>query len=119
MPKGYLIAHINIHDKKGFEKFREMSLPIISKYEGKALIRNPNPDLREGSNSGLVIVLEFASLDHAKRFYESEGYTLAKQVRDKKRHRCLKRLQNKNKKMWGRFGVALGSPWGHFGVTLG
>ena len=39
------IAHINIHDKVGFEKFREMSLPIISKYEGRALIRNPNPDL--------------------------------------------------------------------------
>ena len=67
----------------GFEKFREMSLPIISKYEGKALIRNPNPDLREGSNSGLVIVLEFASFDHAKRFYESEEYSLAKQVREK------------------------------------
>ena len=83
MSKGYLIAHINIHDKEGFEKFREMSLPIISKYEGKALIRNPNPDLREGSNSGLVIVLEFASFDHAKRFYESEEYSLAKQVREK------------------------------------
>ena len=83
MSKGYLIARINIHDKDGFEKFREMSLPIISKYEGKALIRNPNPDLREGSNSGLVIVLEFASFDHAKRFYESEEYSLAKQVREK------------------------------------
>ena len=54
MSKGYLIAHINIHDKEGFEKFREMSLPIISKYEGKALIRNPNPDLREGSNLSLI-----------------------------------------------------------------
>ena len=50
MPKGYLIAHINIHDKEGFEEFRKMSLPVITKYEGKALIRNPNPDLREGSN---------------------------------------------------------------------
>ena len=48
-----------------------------------ALIRNPNPDLREGSNSGLVIVLEFASLDHAKRFYESEQYASAKKVREK------------------------------------
>ena len=83
MSKGYLIAHININDREGFEKIREMSRPIISKYEGKALSRNPNPDLREGSNSGLVIVLEFASLDHAKRFYESEEYTLAKQVREK------------------------------------
>ena len=58
-------------------------LPIISKYQGKALIRNPNPDLREGSNSGLVIVLEFASLDHAKRFYESQGVYVSKTVREK------------------------------------
>jgi len=83
MSKGYLIAHINIQDKEGFERFREMSLPIISKYEGKALIRNPSPDLREGSNSGLVIVLEFASLEGAKRFYESEEYAAAKEVREK------------------------------------
>ena len=73
MPKGYLIAHINIHDKKGFEKFREMSLPIISKYEGKALIRNPNPDLREGSNSGLVIVLEFSSLEKETFFFNANN----------------------------------------------
>lgn len=83
MPKGYLIAHINIHDKEGFEEFRQMSLPVISKYKGKALIRNPNPDLREGDNDGLVIVLEFESLGHAKNFYESEEYSAAKIVREK------------------------------------
>ena len=48
MAKGYLISHINIHDKDGFDEFRKMSLPVISQYEGKALIRNPNPDVREG-----------------------------------------------------------------------
>ncbi len=83
MAKGYLIAHIKIHDKDGFEEFRRMSLPIISKYEGKALIRNPKPDLREGDNAGLVIVLEFESIEHAKRFYESEEYSAAKVVREK------------------------------------
>lgn len=83
MPKGYLIAHINIHDKEGFEEFRKMSLPVIKKYDGKALIRNPNPNLREGYNQGLVIVLEFESIDHAKRFYESEEYSAAKVVREK------------------------------------
>tara|TARA_A100001015_G_C14957045_1_gene699226 strand:- start:390 stop:677 length:288 start_codon:yes stop_codon:yes gene_type:complete len=82
MAKGYLIAHINIHDKEGFEKFREMSLPIIAKYEGKALIRNPYPDLREGENAGLVIALEFESIEHAKRFYESDEYSAAKIVRE-------------------------------------
>ena len=83
MAKGYLVAHINVHDKDGFEEFRIMSLPIISKYGGKALIRNPNPDLREGKNAGLVIVLEFESIEHAKKFYESDEYTAAKTIREK------------------------------------
>lgn len=83
MAKGYLIAHINIHDKDGFDEFRKMSLPVISQYEGKALIRNPNPDVSEGENAGLVIVLECESIEHAKRFYESEEYSAAKLVRER------------------------------------
>ena len=83
MAKGYLVAHINIHDKNGFEEFKKMSIPVISKYEGKALVRNPNPDLREGDNAGLVIVLEFESIEKARNFYESEEYATAKIVREK------------------------------------
>ena len=30
MAKGYLVAHIRVHDKEGFEKFKEMSGPVIS-----------------------------------------------------------------------------------------
>ena len=56
MAKGYLVAHIRVHDKKGFEKFKEMSGPVISEYGGKVLVRNPSPDVREGSDSGLAIV---------------------------------------------------------------
>ena len=83
MAKGYLVAHINIHDKNGFEEFKQMSIPVISKYEGKALVRNPNPDLREGGNAGLVIVLEFESIEKARTFYESEEYAAAKMIREK------------------------------------
>ena len=42
MAKGYLVAHIRVHDKEGFEKFKEMSGPAISEYGGKVLVRNPN-----------------------------------------------------------------------------
>ena len=82
MPKGYLVAHIRVHDKEIFEKFKTMSSPIIEQYGGKLLVRNPNPERREGELNGLVVMLEFPNIDMARNFYESEEYTAAKLVRD-------------------------------------
>ena len=82
MAKGYLVAHIRVHDKKGFEKFKEMSGPVISEYGGKVLVRNPSPDVREGSDSGLAIVIEFENIEDARKFYESDKYTEARAVRE-------------------------------------
>ena len=82
MAKGYLVAHIRVHDKDGFGKFKEMSGPVISAYGGKVLVRNPSPDVREGSDSGLVIVIEFESIEGARKFYESDKYTEARAVRE-------------------------------------
>ena len=82
MAKGYLIAHIRVHDKEGFEKFKEMSGPVIAEYGGKVLVRNPSPDFREGGDSGAAIVIEFESIEGARRFYESDKYTEARAVRE-------------------------------------
>ena len=48
MSKGYLVAHISVHDKEGFQKFVEMATPAIGEYCGKVLAREPAPDVREG-----------------------------------------------------------------------
>ena len=82
MAKGYLVAHIRVHDKEGFEKFKEMSGPVISEYGGKVLVRNPSPDVREGSDSGLAIVIEFENIEGARKFYESDKYIEARAVRE-------------------------------------
>ena len=82
MPKGYLVAHIRVHDKEAFEKFKAMSGPAIADYGGRVLVRNPAPDHREGDLRGLTIVIEFESLDAARRFYESDAYTAARAVRE-------------------------------------
>ena len=82
MAKGYLVAHIRVHDKEGFEKFKKMSGSAISEYGGKVLVRNPSPDVREGGDSGVAIVIEFESIEGARRFYESDKYTEARAVRE-------------------------------------
>ena len=82
MNKGYLLAHLRVHDEEGFEKFRQMAGPTIAEYGGKVLVREPNPDVREGKNLGIVLVIEFESIEIARKFYESEKYQAAKAVRD-------------------------------------
>ncbi len=82
MAKAYLIAHIRVHDKDAFEKFKAMSGPAIADHNGKVLVRNPSPDHREGDLRGLTIVIEFENMEAARGFYESEAYTAARTVRE-------------------------------------
>ena len=83
MPKGYIVADIHVRDKEGFEKFREMAKPVLEEYGAKVLVRTPNAEGREGKEPGVVVVLEFESMDKARKFYESEAYQAAKAVREK------------------------------------
>ena len=82
MAKGYIVADIHVRDKEGFEKFREMAKPIVEEYGAKVLVRTPNAEAREGKKPGVVVVFEFESMDKARKFYESEGHTVAKAVRE-------------------------------------
>ena len=83
MAKGYLIAHIRVHDKDAFEQFKQLSGAAIKAHNGKVLVRNPSPDHREGAAEGLAIVIEFESIDAARDFYESDAYSEARVVREK------------------------------------
>lgn len=83
MPKGYLVAHIRVHDVDAFEEFKQLSGAAIRAHNGKVLVRDPTPDHREGSARGLAIVIEFESIDAARAFYESDAYSDARAVREK------------------------------------
>ena len=82
MPKGYLVAHIRVHDKDGYQRFAAMAGPAIKDYGGRVLARQPEPEHREGELRGVSVLIEFDSLDAARRFYESEAYTAARAVRE-------------------------------------
>jgi uncharacterized protein (DUF1330 family) len=83
MAKGYLVAHIRVHDKEAFEEFKQLSGAAIKAHNGKVLVRNPSPDHCEGGAQGLAIVIEFESIEAARAFYESETYSEARIVREK------------------------------------
>ena len=83
MAKGYIVADIHVRDKAGLEKFREMAKPVFEEYGAKVIVRTPSAEAREGKKTGVVVVIEFESMDKARKCYESEGYQAAKAVRDK------------------------------------
>ncbi len=69
MAKGYLVAHIKVHDKEKFAEFAEMAMPVISEYGGTVLVRNPTPEVREVRESGIAIVIEFESIESDRNFF--------------------------------------------------
>ena len=44
---------------------------------------NTEVETLEGNQEGLVVLIEFGSMDEARQFYFSDGYTAAKLVREK------------------------------------
>jgi len=82
MSKGYLVARVRVHNEEGFKKFLEMTKTLVEQYGGKVLVRNPNPEIREGNQAGLVTVIEFENVETARKFYESKQYSNAKNIRE-------------------------------------
>ena len=82
MPKGYLVANIRVKDKDKFAAFSGMAAPVIKAHGGKILARGPGAERHEGSVEGIVMMIEFESIDTARTFYLSDEYQAAKAVRD-------------------------------------
>ena len=82
MPKGYIIASIRTDDMETMRRFAEASAPVIAEFGGRVLARDPQPDIREGAQQGISVVVEFDDVETATQFYESEGYTSAKSIRE-------------------------------------
>ena len=82
MPKGYLVAHIRVHDPEKIQEFRTLAMPAIAKYGGTVLVTNPAPEVKEGDESGIAVVIEFQDMDAARAFYHSDDYSAARAVRE-------------------------------------
>lgn len=72
---GYLIANLEVTDPAGFEQYRQKVTPLIAQFGGRYIVRGGELDRKEG-NLPLkrLVVLEFPSLDAARRFYDSPEY---------------------------------------------
>lgn len=79
---GYLIANIEVHDAAVYDQYREKVPPIIAQYGGRYIVRGGTLEAVEGALPlKRLVVLEFPSLDAARRFYNSKEYEPVKALR--------------------------------------
>ena len=75
MIKGYIIGQITITDPKKYQRYASETENIIKRFGGIYLIRGGNQFVPEGKSQGnRDVVVEFDTLEKAKKFYDSEEY---------------------------------------------
>jgi uncharacterized protein (DUF1330 family) len=82
MPKGYMLAELEITDPALFEKYRAKVPATIAAYGGRYLVRGGEPQPLEGDHPlRRFVVIEFASPEQAKNWYHSGEYAPLKEMR--------------------------------------
>jgi len=78
----YVIAEVNVTNPAGYDAYRPLAGASIAQYGGKFLARGGKTELLEGSpDPARIVVIEFADIDAARRWYHSPEYQAALKVR--------------------------------------
>jgi uncharacterized protein (DUF1330 family) len=81
---GYVIADVDVHDPEGYEEYRRLVPATLERYGGRFLIRGGKTEQLEGDwQPKRLVVLEFPSAEQARRWWESEEYREAKELRQR------------------------------------
>ena len=80
----FVIADITVNDPESYEEYKKLSPPAIAAYGGKYLARGGKSEKLEGKwEPDRIIILEFESLETAKKFINSPEYSEARALRHK------------------------------------
>jgi uncharacterized protein (DUF1330 family) len=84
MPKGYVLAEVEVTDPALFETYRPMASASIAAFGGRYLVRGGDPQVFEGDRPlRRMVLLEFDSPECATQWYRSPQYQAALAIRAK------------------------------------
>lgn len=80
--KAYVIGLIDVQDPDAYVKYAQNAPATIAQYGGRYVIRNGVKHELEGTPPGeRWVVLEFPSVERAKRWFDSEEYQAIRPIR--------------------------------------
>jgi len=82
MAKGYVVACVTVLDPVAYAQYSKASAEALKKHGGRALARGGQMVELEGTTRPRNVILEFDSLEAAKRYYTSAEYQAAKAKRE-------------------------------------
>jgi len=78
----YMIVDLEITDLEGFREYQKRVGSTLESYGGKFLVRGGNYETLEGDwHPHRLVMLEFPSVEQAKRWYNSDEYAPVKDIR--------------------------------------
>ncbi len=81
---GYVVAEVDITDPAAYEEYRKRVPATVEKYGGKYLVRGGAIETKEGGWApSRFVVIEFSSVDQARRWYDSPEYRPAREIRQR------------------------------------
>lgn len=73
---GYIVADIEITDPDEYQTYSKQVAATLERYGGKFLVRGGNPITLEGDwKTRRFVILEFPSVEQAKKWYDSPEYS--------------------------------------------
>jgi uncharacterized protein (DUF1330 family) len=78
----YIVVDCEVLDPAKYEEYKKLAPEAIAKHGGKYLARGGQTAMLEGDwRPNRIVILEFPTLEAARRFYTSVEYTAARRAR--------------------------------------
>jgi uncharacterized protein (DUF1330 family) len=78
----YVLAHIDIHDQEAYREYAALVPDTLKPYGGRFLVRGGSHETLDGDwEPSRLVLVEFPSADHARRWHESDAYRAAMAIR--------------------------------------
>lgn len=82
MPAYFLVDVLAIKDAAKMERYRAQVAPVVEKFGGRYIVIGGPFQVVEGSyQPTFPVIIEFPSMEHARRWYDSEEYRELKALR--------------------------------------
>lgn len=83
----YIIVDIDIHDPDGYEDYKKLTPATLERYGGRFAVRGGHRETLEGQwPDHRLVILEFDTIEAAKKWWNSPEYAPAKALRQKTAH---------------------------------
>jgi uncharacterized protein (DUF1330 family) len=82
MPKGYVIARVDVTDPEAYARYAADATKVIAAHGGRALARGGRCEALEGKARARNVVVEFDSYDAARAYFHSAEYQAARSLRE-------------------------------------